>query len=386
MAVTREVKGGYTREAAETRRRAASEAAGVSLEHIGSYSFDPGEACGNVENFAGATQVPLGFAGPLLVNGEHARGEFFVPLATSEGTLVASYNRGMKVARKAGGVRATVVDDAIQRAPAFGFDSAYEARAFGDWIIEHFDEIKERAESSTRTGCLRDIEQYSASRYRFLRFNFESGDAAGQNMAGRATAAACEWIAKNYDGIRHFQLEGNFATDKKASQVNIMHTRGKRVVAEITLSDELLREELHASAQAMYKARQVSNLGGFLSGVNNNGSHSANGITAMFIATGQDVANVSESSAALAHAELLEDGSYYYSITLPSLIVATYGGGTGLATQREALQLLGCYGEGKVRRFAEVVAAAVLCGELSLGAAVISDEWVDAHERLGRNR
>jgi len=386
MAVNREVNDDYTREAAEARLRAVSEAAGVSLEHIGSYSFDPGEAHGNVERFAGATQVPLGFAGPLLVNGEHARGEFFVPLATSEGTLVASYNRGMKVAREAGGVRATVVDDAIQRAPAFGFESAKEARAFEGWISEHLDEIEEQAESSTRTGCLRDIEQYSASRYRFLRFNFESGDAAGQNMAGRATAAACEWIAKHYEGIRHFQLEGNFATDKKASQVNIMHTRGKRVVAEITLSDELLREELHTSAQAMYKARQVSNLGGFLADVNNNGSHSANGITAMFIATGQDVANVSESSAALAHAELLDDGSYYYSITLPSLIVGTYGGGTSLPTQREALELLGCYGEGKVRKFAEIVAAAVLCGELSLGAAVISDEWVDAHERLGRNR
>jgi hydroxymethylglutaryl-CoA reductase (NADPH) len=292
----------------------------------------------------------------------------------------------MKVAREAGGVQSTVLDDAMQRAPAFGFDSAYEARAFGEWVDEHFDEIKEQAQSSTSTGSLRNIEQYSASKYRFLRFNFESGDAAGQNMSGRATAAACEWIAKNYHGIRYFQLEANLATDKKASHVNIMHTRGKRVVAEVTLSDELLQRELNTSAQAMYRARQVSNLGGFMAGVNNNGSHSANGVTAIFIATGQDVANVAESSTALAHAELLEDGSYYYSITLPSLIVATYGGGTSLPTQREALELLGCYGEGKVRKLAEIVAAAVLCGELSLGAAIISDEWVDAHERLGRNR
>jgi hydroxymethylglutaryl-CoA reductase (NADPH) len=386
MAITRELDDDYTREAADARLRAVSEATGASLDHIGSYCFDPGEARGNVENFAGATQVPLGLAGPVLVKGEHARGEFFVPLATSEGTLVASYNRGMKAAREAGGVRSTVLDDAIQRAPAFGFDSAHDARVFGDWIIEHFAEIKEQAESSTRTGCLRDIEQYSASCYRFLRFNFESGDAAGQNMSGRATAAACEWIAKNYDGIRYFQLEANFATDKKASQINIMHTRGKRVVAEITLSDELVQRQLNTSARAMYRARQVSNLGGFMAGVNNNGSHSANGITAIFIATGQDVANVAESSAAVAHTELLEDGSYYYSITIPSLIVATYGGGTNLPTQREALEMLGCYGEGKVRKLAEIIAAAVLCGELSLGAAIVSDEWVDAHERLGRNR
>ncbi len=386
MAITREVQDDYTREAAAERLRAASEATGASLDHIGRYCFDPGEARGNVENFAGATQVPLGLAGPLLVKGEHADGEFHVPFATSEGTLVASYNRGMKVARSAGGVRATVLDDAMQRAPAFGFDTAYDARRFGEWVTENFEEIKRQAESTTQTGCLRNIEQYAASRYRFLRFNFVSGDAAGQNLSGRATAAACEWIAKQYDGIRYFQLEGNFATDKKASQVNMLHTRGKRVVAEITVPDELLREELHTSAQAMYRARQVSNLGGFMAGVNNNGSHSANGITAIFIATGQDVANVAESSAALAHAELLDDGSYYYSITIPSLIVATYGGGTSLPTQREALEMLGCYGEGKVRKLAEIVAAAVLCGELSLGAAVISDEWVDAHERLGRNR
>src|SRR5205085_3724531 len=158
-----------------------------------------------------------------------------------------------------------------------------------------------------------------------------------QNLAGRATAAACEWIASEYEGIRYFQLEGNFATDKKASQVNMLHTRGKRVVAEITLPDELLRDELHTSARAMYHARQVSNLGGFMAGVNNNGSHSANGITAIFIATGQDVANVAESSAALVYAEMRPNGDYYYSITIPSLIVATYGGGPHLSTQRECL-------------------------------------------------
>ena len=136
----------------------------------------------------------------------------------------------------------------------------------------------------------------------------------------------------------------------------------------------------------MYRARQVSNLGGFMSGVNNNGAHSANGITAMFIATGQDAANLAESSAAFVYAELRENGDYYYSVTIPSLIVATYGGGTGLATQRECLELLGCYGTGNVRKFAEIVAATVLCGELSLGSAIVAEEWVDAHDLLGRNR
>jgi hydroxymethylglutaryl-CoA reductase (NADPH) len=136
----------------------------------------------------------------------------------------------------------------------------------------------------------------------------------------------------------------------------------------------------------MFRARQVSNLGGFMSGVNNNGAHSANGITAVFIATGQDVANVAESSAAFVFAEVLPNGDYYYSVTIPSLIVATYGGGTGLATQRECLEMLGCYGSGKVKKLAEIVAATVLCGELSLGSAIVAEEWVEAHDLLGRNR
>jgi hydroxymethylglutaryl-CoA reductase (NADPH) len=143
---------------------------------------------------------------------------------------------------------------------------------------------------------------------------------------------------------------------------------------------------MRSSTNLMYRARQVSNLGGFMSGVNNNGAHSANGITAMFIATGQDAANVAESSAAFVYSELRENGDYYYSVTIPSLIVATYGGGTGLPTQRECLELLGCYGTGKVQKLAEIVAATVLCGELSLGSAIVAEEWVEAHDLLGRNR
>lgn len=376
----------YTREAADARVDFVADQTGVRLEHVASYSFDADEARGNVENFTGVAQVPLGIAGPLRVNGEHAQGDFYVPLATSEGTLVASYSRGMKLTREAGGVTVTVIDDAMQRAPAFGFDSAREARDFSKWVRENMDDIRERAESSTTSGRLRDIEQYTASRFVFLRFNFTSGDAAGMNMSGKAALAACEWIREQYEDIRYFQLEANFATDKKASQVNTLHTRGKRVVAEVTVPAELMESVLHTSPELVYRARQVSSLGGFMAGVMNNGSQSPNAIAAMFIACGQDAGNVAESSTAMVYAELLEDGSYYHSITIPSLIVATYGGGTGLPTQRECLQMLDCYGEGKVRKLAEIVAATVLCGELSLGAAVVTEEWVEAHDRLGRNR
>jgi hydroxymethylglutaryl-CoA reductase (NADPH) len=376
----------YTHEAAKERQEFVTEQTGVELEHVSSYSFDPQLLTGNVEQFVGVAQVPIGLAGPLLVNGEHAQGEFYVPMATAEGTLVASYNRGMRLLYEAGGVTTTIMDDRMQRAPVFLFASAREARDFGEWLTENFSDIKKAAETTTKSGKLIEIEQYTAGRMVYTRFDYTTGDAAGQNLTGKATAAACAWIAGQVDTIDHFFLESNFATDKKSSQVNMLHTRGKRVIAEATIPNDLFKSIMRSDSALMYRARQVSNLGGFMSGVNNNGAHSANGITAMFIATGQDAANVAESSAAFVYAELRENGDYYFSITIPSLIVATYGGGTGLATQRECLEMLGCYGKGNVRKFAEIVAATVLCGELSLGSAIVAEEWVESHDLYGRNR
>ncbi len=384
--VPRNRENDYTPQAAEERRTFVRERTGVGLEHVGSFSFDPGVLTGNIEQFIGVAQVPIGLAGPLLVNGEYAQGEFYVPLATAEGTLVASYNRGMRLLYESGGVRTTIMADHMQRAPAFLFASAREARAFVDWLDEHFADIKAAAEETTRSGKLVEIEKYTSSRILYTRFNYTTGDAAGQNLTGKATQAACRWIEAHNDTIEHYFLESNFATDKKSSQINMLRTRGKRVVAEAVIPNEILGRVMRSDTRLMYRARQVSNLGGFMSGVNNNGAHSANGITAMFIATGQDAANVAESSAAYVYAELRDNGDYYYSVTIPSLIVATYGGGTSLATQRECLELLGCYGRDKVRKFAEIVAATVLCGELSLGSAIVAEEWVEAHDLYGRNR
>lgn len=376
----------YTDEMAATRRTFLQEQTGAELSNVGKYSLDVTMLPGNIENFVGVAQVPIGVAGPLLVDGEYAKGEFYVPLATTEGSLVASYNRGMKLLHAAGGVKTTVGDDAMQRAPVFIFSDAREALKFSRWLQENFAEIKEHAETTTRVGKLRNIEQYAASRFLFLRFNFTTGDAAGMNMVSKATKAACDWIRSVYPGIEHYYLESNFATDKKASQINLLHTRGKHVTAEATIPGELMQQMLRSNVNVFYRGRQIINLGSMLSGVNNNGAHSPNAITAMFIATGQDAANVVESSAAAVYAELLPSGDYYYSITIPSLIVATYGGGTGLTTQRECLELLGCYGEGKVEKFAEIVAATILCGEMSLSGAIASEEWVDAHDQYGRNR
>lgn len=274
----------------------------------------------------------------------------------------------------------------MQRAPVFVFEDARQGRAFLRWINENFDFIREQAESTSHVARLIDIDPYLASKFVFLRFNYTTGDAAGQNMVGRATFAACSCIIDNYRGIKHFYLESNLATDKKASQINIMRTRGKRVTAEATIKRDVLVQNMRVDTEGLAYHFGVATVGAILSGVNNNGLHSANAITAMFIATGQDVANVAESSAGILYAELTDTKDLYISLTIPSLIVATYGGGTSLATQRECLELMDCYGKGKVGKLAEIIAAVALAGELSLASAISSSDWVSSHEQYGRNR
>jgi hydroxymethylglutaryl-CoA reductase (NADPH) len=384
--IPRERTDDYHKEIIQARQAFVEKFSGRKLTHLTQYSFDPHITQGNIENFTGVAQVPIGFAGPIKINGEHAQGEFLIPLATTEGTLVASYNRGMKVLNLCGGVKCTVVDDVMQRAPVFVFNDAREGREFVKWVRANLPQIQEEAEATSSVAKLKYVDPYLANKFVYLRFNFQTGDAAGQNMVGRATFAACSWIMDNYAGIRHFYLESNFATDKKASQVNIMRTRGKRVTAEAIVKRDVLIQHLRVEPESLIYHHGVSNVGTILSGANNNGLHSANAITAMFIATGQDVANVSESSAGIIYAEMTPKEDLYISITIPSLIVATYGGGTGLATQRECLELLGCFGEGKVNKFAEIVTGVVAAGEISLAAAISSTDWVSSHERYGRNR
>lgn len=385
--IPRDPEDDYGEDIIRARQDFVKERTGANIEHITRFSFDPKATRGNIEHFTGAVQIPLGIVGPLAVRGEHANGDFYVPLATTEGTLVASYNRGMRVIRESGGVKCSVVGDNMQRAPVFGFEDAAAARRFADWLKEHTQTLREVCSESDRFVKLKYVDYYLASRFCYTRFNFTTGDAAGMNMVGKATFAACNWMLQNYTGdeVREFYLESNFATDKKASQINAMRTRGKRVTAECVVRRDVLRDVMDADTEQLYTHSKIANIGSMLSGANNNGAHAANAITAMFIATGQDVANVAESSAGILHTELTEDKDLYISITLPSLIVATVGGGTGLATQAEGLDIMNCRGPGKVMQFAEIVAGTVLAGEISLGAAISSLDWVSSHDQYGRN-
>lgn len=376
----------YTDEAAKIRRDFIEQQTGTELHHYGHYSLAADTLPGNIENFTGAAQIPMGLAGPLLINGEHAQGSFYVPMATTEGTLVASYSRGMRLITESGGVKTTVLERYMQRAPVFLFDNALESRDFGHWLEENMDGVRQAAESTTSVGKLSHIEQYGVGPMRYLRFNFTTGDAAGQNMANKAAYVACEWIKQVYPGGARYMLSGNIDSDKKYSKLNTLHSRGARVVAEVTLPKKFLHDIMRVDAETLYRQRQVSNMGAMMAGNAYNGPHAANGITAMFIATGQDVANVAESHAGMSYSEIRNNGDYYWSVTLPSLIVATYGGGTGLATQKEALDMLGCYGQGKVNKFAEIVAATVLAGDISLASAMVAGEFVASHDQYGRNR
>lgn len=384
--IPRDGQNDYSREQAKVRREFLTSKTGVDLNHTGQFSIDPEGLPGNIENFIGIVQMPVGVAGPLQIHGEHANGLFYVPLATTEGTLVASYSRGMRVINECGGVKTTVVEQFMQRAPAFIFTDARKARDFGDWLEANMEGVRQAAESTTSIGKLTHLEQWSVSRIRYVRFNYTTGDAAGQNMVGKATLAACEWIKAHYPEDIEFLLSGNMDTDKKHSHLNMLHSRGKRVIAEVTLDKEIMRRIMKVDTRTMARSSALANTGAMLAGAAYNGPHSANGIASLFIATGQDEANVVESHAGLLSHELLDNGDLYVSVTLPSLIVATHGGGTGLPTQRECLELLGCFGKGKANKFAEIVAATVLAGDISLACAVIAGHWVSSHDKLGRNK
>jgi hydroxymethylglutaryl-CoA reductase (NADPH) len=384
--VPRSTENDYTSAMAARRREFVREQTGAELSHAARFSFDPSVLPGNIENFVGVAQVPMGIAGPLRIHGEHARGDFYVPLATTEGTLVASYNRGMRVLWECGGVRATVVERSMQRAPVFVLGDAQQAREFGRWVAGNVEPIRRAAEASTRSGKLVDIGQYQIGPLRYLRFNYTTGDAAGQNMTGKATLAACEWIRQNAPGEPRFFLSGGIETDKKHSHLNTLLTRGKRVVAEAVLRRDVMQRILGVDTRELFAARQIMMAGAFLAGAASTSPHSANGLAALFIATGQDAANIAESHASITYTQLLEGGDYYWSMTLTSLIVATYGGGTGLPTQRQSLEMMGCYGEGKADKLAEICAAVAMAGDVSLAGAVLHGDWVSSHERFGRCR
>ncbi len=375
---------GYEHVRVARRRAWIEERTGATLTHVGSHSIDSEEMRGNIENPIGVAQIPIGVAGPIEVHGQHANGAFYVPLATTEGALVRSYERGMVALTRAGGVEARILSEDNQISPTFFFQSIADAAAFAEWIPEHFDEIKKQAESTTRHGKLRNLRCHQFARQVILSFGFHTGDAQGMNMIVKASDQACRWIVEQSPGASHLQFSG-MCSEKRPSGYLLTRGKGKYVTAGAFLPSPIIKAYLHCSARQLYDVWHSTLIGHLAANAVGYNAQYANGLTAMFIALGQDVANVVNSSCGITNFELAE-GGLYVSLTLPALSIATVGGGTGLGTQRECLEMLGCCGSGKSGKLAEIVAAALLGGEISMGAAIGSGEFVAAHEQYGRNR
>ncbi len=376
---------GYQPEDLAYRRLWLQERTGASLEKVGSYSLDSPAMRGNIENPIGAAQVPLGVAGPLLVQGEHAQGCYYVPLATTEGALIRSYERGMVVLTRAGGVKARILQDENRVSPAFFLPDIDAAADFVHWIRAHEDELRELAQATTRHGRLLGISCVAVGRQVIASFAYHTADAHGMNMICKATEAACRWVVEQTRAT-HFHILTGHSSEKRASGSLMAGGKGKRVIAGATVPDELLRLYLRTDAdelQRFWQSTVQAHLQAASLGYN---GHLANGLTALFIATGQDVANVANSAVGITSLEKMPAGDLHLSVTLPSLSVATVGGGTHQGTARECLELLDCLGAGKARKLAEITAASLLAGELSMAAAIASGEFVNAHETYGRNR
>ena len=383
--VPRMTRQGYTRQQVDKRRAWLEAKCGVELRQVAATTLDAESLRGNIENPIGSVQMPLGVAGPLLIHGQHAQGTFYVPLATTEGALVRSYERGMVTLSRAGGVTTRVTRDENRVCPTFVFDGVAEADDFARELPSHFEAIRAEAESTTRHGRLLRLEAQVIGREVIVDFGFFTGDAHGMNMIVKAANKACAWIMQ-HSKARRFYVFSGFESEKKSSGHLLGGGKGKRVVAGARIKPSLLRTHLHVEPAQLADLWHRTVLGSIHAGTIGYNGHFANGLTAMFIALGQDVANVANAAVGVNSMEVLEDGDFYASVTLPSLTVATIGGGTALGTSRECLQMLDCFGPGRAARLAEIMAASLLAGELSIGAAIASGEFVAAHELYGRNR
>ncbi|WP_338741271.1 hydroxymethylglutaryl-CoA reductase (NADPH) [Haloplanus salilacus] len=374
--------------AATARRRLIESDAGVDLDAVGSYGFPADRADANVENMIGAAQVPMGVAGPVTVHGGAVDGERYLPMATTEGALVASVNRGCSVIDAAGGATARVTKSGMTRAPVFRVADVAEAEALVEWVRAEEDRLREAAEATTNHGELTDVTPYVVGDSVFLRFRYDTKDAMGMNMATIATRAAAE-VVEAETPASLVALSGNLCTDKKPAAINAVEGRGRSVTADVTISREVVEERLHTTPEAVAEVNTRKNLvGSAKAGSLGFNAHVANVVAAVFLATGQDAAQVVEGSNAITTAETREDG-LYVSVSLASLEVGTVGGGTTLPTQAEALELLGVAGGGdpagsNADALAECVATGALAGELSLIAALGSRHLSSAHEDLGR--
>jgi hydroxymethylglutaryl-CoA reductase (NADPH) len=339
----------------------------------------------NIESYIGTVSIPVGLAGPLKIHGQSGEVDYRVPLATTEAALVASYNRGARLLSAAGGCTARVVDQGVSRTPVFAFENLIDATRFADFIESQYDNLHEVVAQVTKHGKLLGAKSTIEGNKVYVDLRYSTGDACGQNMVTFASEAICKAILSiSPVSPRHWFLEANFSGDKKASAKSMAGVRGKRVVAEITIPEELVSEQLHTTPDHMVDYWYAGAIGGVLSGTTGIQGHFANGIAALYLACGQDIACVAESAIGITRMETTDEGDLYTSVTLPNIMVGTVGGGTGLPSARACLDLLGLSGAGNSNALAEVCAGIVLAGELSIIGAFCSGDFASAHRSLSR--
>ncbi len=383
-------KGHYSKLAVDTRLQWARQVSGARLENIARSILKPESLAGNIENYIGAVQIPVGLAGPLLVRGTYVDGYVPLPIATTEGALVSSISRGAKACSLSGGVHVHIARQHMVRAPVFFCKSLAGAVNLERWVLSHMEQIKERSESVSSVAKLEKIQPLVVGTALHLRFYFTTGDAAGQNMTSACTWVACDWIADRIkadpfiDYMWH-NIEANMSGDKKANYQNFIEGRGLAVTATCFVPGKILRRILRVRPEQFVRIWSEAEFSSQHIGMMGSNINFANVIAAIFAATGQDIACVHESSGGIFKANLQDDG-LVFTVFLPSLVAGTVGGGTKLPVQKECLEIMGCYGQGGLFRFAEIVAAACLALDVSTGAAIVTNDFVSAHERLGRNR
>ena len=342
---------------------------------------------GNIENFVGVTMIPTGVIGPVSVIGPEAQGDFFVPMATTQGSLIAAYNRGAKACRLAGGVTSVVLTEGVQRCPVFKFQDLSEIVEFLSWVLQQEVIFKKLAAEESRFAELIEMKAHVEGNHIILTFEYNTGDAAGHNMITFCTEAICKYIEEKspVKPVDWF-IEGNFSGEKKATLNSFVGVRGKKVSAEVLIPEKIVEEVLKTTSSRLEDYWRTSTLGVIQSGAIGAQGNIANGLAAIFIACGQDVACISEASVGVTRFEKTKEGDIYAAITLPNLIVGTVGGGTHLPTQRDSLDMMGCLGSGKSRKFAEIIAAVLLGGELSISAALSAGHYAQANKKLGRKK
>lgn len=339
----------------------------------------------NIEAYIGTVGTPVGIAGPLRVHGRTGTNEYRVPLATTEAALVASYNRGAGLVTDTGGCTARVVQQGVSRTPLFAFPGLVEAQAFAGFVEQSTPGLAAVVREVTSHGSLIGITPVIEGNHVYVDLNFRTGDAAGQNMVTFAAEAICSALLERTPfKPRYWFLEANYSGDKKASAKQMGGARGKRCCAEIVVPKSLLEQQLHTTPRRMVDYWYAGAIGGVLSGTTGIHGHYANGLAALYLACGQDIACVAESATGVTRLELDDRGDLYASVTLPNIIVGTVGGGTALPSARACLGLLGLAGTGNSEAFAELCAAIVLAGELSLIGAFCSGDFASAHRALSR--